>query len=415
MIYGEGETPITVGDNGQVIITRSEAEVFSPETIASFQGKAVTITHPEDFVSPENWSVLAKGVLQNVRRGEGDQKNDLVADILITDSLAINLVKSGLREVSCGYEAEYTETEPGRGIQTKIIGNHLALVQRGRAGSSYAINDHQSKGKVEMLKSKIQSIFAKAQDEALKLADADAEIEKEKIEKEKSTDLKAYMDELTKQFKDLGEKIAGLTKVEGKDEEIEKEKIEKEKEIKDMEVNGALEERLKILEAAVQKLLEKQTVESESDDEEIEVVADEEEIEDEEVEKEKIEKEKEYKDKAKDKNLVGDQDTISRAEILAPGIEMTKDVKVQALKTAYATKEGKKTIDTLTGGKTPSYGSKEVVDSLFIAAAELLKQSRSEAIVNSKRAKDAAAAKDSSVMTAEKLNEMNQKFYNKGV
>src|ERR1700728_591427 len=126
MVYGPGETPIEPDVEGRVIVSRNASDVFRPETMASFEGKAVTIGHPVQFVAPNNWSELTKGVVQNVRRGAGEQENDLVADLLITDSTAIALVKGGLREVSCGYEAEYTQTGVGRGFQSEIIGNHVA-------------------------------------------------------------------------------------------------------------------------------------------------------------------------------------------------------------------------------------------------------------------------------------------------
>lgn len=172
MVYGKDEVPLDPGDDGTVKITRDESEVFRAETIASFEGKPITIKHPEDFVNPDNWKDLAKGSMQNVRRGKGDEKNSLIADLLITDKMAIELVKNGLREVSCGYEADYVQDVKGKGKQKNIVGNHLALVNQGRAGSGYAINDH--KGADEMKKTlgdRIKAIFSKAQDEALKAAD----------------------------------------------------------------------------------------------------------------------------------------------------------------------------------------------------------------------------------------------------
>src|ERR1019366_7797155 len=66
MSYGPGETPLEVGPDGIVLVTRDAKEVFRPETIASFEGKAVTLAHPTEFVSPINWTVLTKGVLQNI-------------------------------------------------------------------------------------------------------------------------------------------------------------------------------------------------------------------------------------------------------------------------------------------------------------------------------------------------------------
>lgn len=384
MLYGQGETPIDADSKGRVTITRDEDEVFRPETIASFEGKAVTISHPTEFVGPENWSDLAKGILQNVRRGEGDQKNDLIADLLITDKMAIGLVKNGLREVSCGYEADYLQTDEGKGKQQNIIGNHLALVDQGRAGPGYAIND--SKGDTKMkLTDRIQAIFAKAKDEAMQVAkDADKEVAEKKDDKEKSKDEGAY-DELVKMVKDLGEKISDMAKPMDEDKE-EKPKKDDEEKPKDADVNAGLEDRLKVVEAAVQKLLD-----GKSQDDDMESEDDDMESKDDDFE---------------ESTMTGD--TVSRAEILAPGIKKTKDMKSKALKTAYGTKEGKKVIDSLAGGKAPAFDS----ESLFIAASELLKVSRTSEFSKTKQTKDFSTSMGTEgFMSAEKINEINAKFY----
>jgi len=407
MVYGEGETPLD-SKNGKVLIQRDEKEVFSPKTIASFEGKAVTITHPTAFVGPDNWSQLAKGVLQNVRRGEGDQKDDLIADLLITDASAIFLVKNGLREVSCGYEADYTQTDEGRGIQTNIIGNHLALVEQGRAGSSYAINDHKGKGTTMGLKDKIKAIFAKAQDEAMKMAE-DEGFGGKKEEKKDEPAKDAYgqgMDELVKICKDLGEKVDGLaSKMAPKDEKKPEEKEEPAKDAPKEDdrpfeqkkddskdeggMEASLEDRLKKIEACLPKIMEALSMSADEDIQEGEGEAED--------------------DDFDETTMTGD--TASRAEILAPGIKLTKDVKKNALQAAYKTKEGQKVIDALTGGK-PAFDSAEKVETLFVAASELLKVSRNKELSKTKDAQDVTTvAPSSGAVTAEKLNEINAKFW----
>ncbi len=112
-------------------------------------------------------------------------------------------------------------------------------------------------------------------------------------------------------------------------------------------------------------------------------------------------------------------DTASRVEILAPGMDAKgKDVKAKALKAAYATKDGKKAIDALSGGKAPTFDSAEKVNVLFIAASELLKAQRTQDFSKTKQTRDSdlidGTAKES-VMTAEKMNELNAKHYKKGV
>jgi hypothetical protein len=63
--------------------------------------------------------------------------------LLITTEKGIELVKAGLREVSCGYDAQYEQIEKGKGRQRDIIGNHVALVTKGRAGSRCTIQDNK--------------------------------------------------------------------------------------------------------------------------------------------------------------------------------------------------------------------------------------------------------------------------------
>ena len=132
--------------SGRIIIDRLPEEVFSSTTIASFEGKPVTIDHPEGFVTPETWTALSNGNLQNVRQGIQEQEDLLLADIVITTPEAIEYVKSGqLRQLSCGYDAEYEQTDTGRGKQINIIGNHVALVKNGRAGVRCMIMDSDFK------------------------------------------------------------------------------------------------------------------------------------------------------------------------------------------------------------------------------------------------------------------------------
>lgn len=393
LIYGEGETPLETDDDGLVSINREEDDVFALETMASFEGKPVTINHPDEFVNPQNWQDLARGVLQNIRRGGGDQKNSMLADLLITDEMAINLVKNGLREVSCGYEAEYIQTAEGKGRQVKIIGNHLALVEKGRAGPSCAINDN--KGKEPTTMSKLAELLKKLS----KVADEEMPEKKEdkKEDKKESKDMGAY-DELVQICNALNEKVSAL--MEGKKASDEKEMPEKKEEEKSKDAEeemtppaeSSLEDRLKAVEMAVAKMMEAESKEAET------MMGDEDGSE----EEESMDADKEDKE---EKSITGD--TASRVEILSPGLKGGKDIMTKALKAAYATKEGKEVIDSLTAGK-PTFDSADKVKTLFIAASEVLKQKRSSEFSKTKQVKDwdhGGSAND--VMTPEKMNELN--------
>ena len=93
-----------------ISVYRPEEEVFSPETIASFEGMPVTNDHPPDGVDVSNIRALQKGHAHNVRRGTGDESDLLLADLIITDPGLIDLIlEEGKREISCGYTYELCE------------------------------------------------------------------------------------------------------------------------------------------------------------------------------------------------------------------------------------------------------------------------------------------------------------------
>lgn len=146
----EGMSPgIEPDSSGRIISRREAADVFAPAALASFEGKPVTLGHPDvDEVTPEDWRQYAVGHVTNVRRGQGDDADKVIADLVISDAAAIDAINSGLREVSCGYDVTVEQVEPGVERQTHIRGNHVALVTAGRAGPECAIRD--SKGGATM-------------------------------------------------------------------------------------------------------------------------------------------------------------------------------------------------------------------------------------------------------------------------
>ena len=120
-----------------VTVQRYPEDVFEAATMASFEGKPITDGHPMEDVGPENFAAYSKGHVQNVRR-DGDH---IVADLYINDGSLASDVRNGVkREVSCGYLCQYTPDGAGY-KQTKIRGNHVAVVPKGRAGATVAIKD----------------------------------------------------------------------------------------------------------------------------------------------------------------------------------------------------------------------------------------------------------------------------------
>jgi hypothetical protein len=154
--------------HGQMFdVYRLPDDVFAAETIASFEGKPITDGHPPGyFVAPNNFAALAKGHAQNARK-MGDF---IVMDLIINDPILISKVENKvIREVSMGYSCHYAP-HGDTFKQIEIRGNHIAIVDKGRAGKKVAIKDEKPKGKKHMkdaLKTKII--------DSLVAADADAE------------------------------------------------------------------------------------------------------------------------------------------------------------------------------------------------------------------------------------------------
>ena len=135
-------------DGHRVIhVYRPASEVFNEKSLASFEGKPVCNEHPQEDITPENFHKFACGHVQNVHMGEGADSNKVLADLYITDPVLIRLIKDGKREISCGYYAEEKRDSAGRLCQTKIRGNHVAVVNSARAGKSVCIRDHNTTGK----------------------------------------------------------------------------------------------------------------------------------------------------------------------------------------------------------------------------------------------------------------------------
>lgn len=136
-VYTAREVGMPGGGDEPVNVYRLEEDVFSPAAVASMEGKDVTRGHPPEMLDATNQAAYSNGHIQNVRR-DGD---NTVGDLIIKDpGLASDVENGVLREISCGY---YCTFEPYRDgfKQTHLVGNHVAVVPRGRAGHDVAIKD----------------------------------------------------------------------------------------------------------------------------------------------------------------------------------------------------------------------------------------------------------------------------------
>ena len=143
--YTPQELGVADTGGGVLKVYREEDEVFKPAAVASFEGKPVTDDHPPVGVNASNYASYTKGTVQNVRRGSGADSDKLICDLVVYDAALIAKIDAGKREISCGYECKYIERDDGTYCQMDIIGNHVAVVEEGRAGHNVSIRDAKTK------------------------------------------------------------------------------------------------------------------------------------------------------------------------------------------------------------------------------------------------------------------------------
>jgi uncharacterized protein len=139
------------GDPMRVVrVYRPPEEVFADASLSTYDASDVTNNHPHALVTAATY----KGVAVGVVRGPGRQDGDfVVCDLIVKDQKTIDEINSGKCELSAGYTAIYDETpgitEDGQAydyIQREIRINHVAIVDRARAGANARVFDHNPGG-----------------------------------------------------------------------------------------------------------------------------------------------------------------------------------------------------------------------------------------------------------------------------
>ena len=120
---------------------RLPENVFDPDSLASYKGKPVILTHDAGVVDKNNVDEEHIGTILSEGYQDGD---DVRCEIVIHDTDTMK--QSGLRELSLGYSLYLDETpgtwrgQPYDAIQKNIRINHLALVDKARAGDQARLN-----------------------------------------------------------------------------------------------------------------------------------------------------------------------------------------------------------------------------------------------------------------------------------
>lgn len=185
---------------------RPPEEVFKADSLASAKMRPITDNHPSEFVNPENAKDLAVGFTGETVRRDG---RHVVATVKINTAQGITAVESGRRQLSLGYkcrvdeEAGAFEGEEYTHVQRGIVYNHLALVQRARAGNAASLRLDAADAVMEVeepgkernkMGSKVRLDNGIEYDCAAEVA-----VELERVRKER-TDASAERDELKKKL-----------------------------------------------------------------------------------------------------------------------------------------------------------------------------------------------------------------------
>lgn len=179
---------------------RPASEVFKPDSLASYQGKPITLGHV--FVNVDNAKQVVVG---SVSGSASRQDSNVVVPLTVYDKESIEKAKSGVAaELSVGYSTVDVET-PGWGsnetgeykldgeydsqddipsdwvrfdaLQTNIVVNHVAMVYKGRAGvAKLNIDSQQENPYTDDVKSNIEE---KDMTVKIKIDSAEVEVSKD--------------------------------------------------------------------------------------------------------------------------------------------------------------------------------------------------------------------------------------------
>lgn len=139
-------------DTSMIEVDRKAEQVFDKNTLASFENKPITVEHPDENVTPENYRDYSVGFVRDIRQSKVDGQDVMIGNLIITDAQTIEEIENGEHcELSCGYDCDITEGDHPE--QINIRGNHIALCEQGRAGIARIV-DSMEKQEFRLTKKK---------------------------------------------------------------------------------------------------------------------------------------------------------------------------------------------------------------------------------------------------------------------
>lgn len=209
--------PDTNGHTRQVNISNSNAILEKPFYM-SLIGKPLVNDHPDVDVNSNNYREHIKGTIINAY---SDGEN-LIVDLVVYDPEIQQLIMDGKREVSMSVRATLTKIDDNNYIKNPVSFNHLALVDKGRAGSEYRINDGIEKLLEEKMEEKESTV-------SVPVSFFERLFGKSEKKQEQKEDTASFNDELEsklsslieEKFKIIEEKVASIEeKISSKQETI---------------------------------------------------------------------------------------------------------------------------------------------------------------------------------------------------
>lgn len=217
-------------DMDVVNVYRPEEEVFADASLQSFSHSPMTMNHPADAVTADNWKELSVGEVSTAAKRDGEW---VMLPLILKDRAAIDAVKAGKCELSAGYTCtldwtpgETPEGEAYDAIQRNIKINHLAVVDKARAGSKARIGDDvKTWGIRPAIEDKGASVMTDKTTQIVRdglpvnLPDSAAPIinkwlaDADKALKDKQTALDKALADVKAKDTELGEKDAEITKL----------------------------------------------------------------------------------------------------------------------------------------------------------------------------------------------------------
>lgn len=207
-----GVFPYLKADGSIEMEAKLPAELLADTTVDSANNKPVTDDHPEEFVNQSNAKKYMKGFTASNAHVDNDT---LRVDMTITDAGLIDEINKGKQELSIGFE---TEIVPQKGeykgsvydsVQKNIQINHVAVVERGRAGHSVRLVGDSAEMVDDIKKGKHMDVTkVRLGDTDITVATSDADkvvkVDADNSEKEKKiADLKAKIADYKKQLEEL--------------------------------------------------------------------------------------------------------------------------------------------------------------------------------------------------------------------